>query len=73
MSMASGLVVRYLRMRYGYGAILPKPPIGWCKYFPAPVWYKAWYLVCLRPMWVLDRYLYLRYEKEIVGATWIKS
>lgn len=72
-SIASNIAVKYLQWKYGLAAVCAKPPIGWSKYFPAPVWCKVWYMACLRPMWVVDSMLFKRYEKEVARSIWMKS
>jgi hypothetical protein len=59
------LVVHYLRWRYGGNVYALKPPLGYSQYVPRPVWYRCWYRCWLRPRWVVEQWLFVRYGQAM--------
>jgi len=62
------LVVRYLRWRYGGNGWALKPPLGYSRYLPRPLWYRALYQCGLKPRWLAERRLFNRYGQSMRDA-----
>lgn len=64
----SRIVCAYLRWRHGGNVWALKPPLGWNKYIPASVLYKARYLVFLKPRWMAEKWLFNRFGQPMRDA-----
>lgn len=62
------LVVRYLRWRYGGNVYALKPPLGYSRFFPRPLWYSVFFQFWLRPRWMAERWLFNRYGQPMRDA-----
>ena len=62
------LVVRYLRWRYGGNVYALKPPLGYGRFFPRPLWYRAAFRFWLKPRWLIERWLFNRYGQPMRNA-----
>ena len=62
------LVVRYLRWRYGGNVYALRPPLGYSRFIPRPLWYRALYQCWLRPRWRAEIWLFKRYGQPMRDA-----
>lgn len=59
--LVSRFVCAYLRWRYGGNFSALKPPLGYSKYVPRPLWYRVIYHAFLRPRWQAENWLFIRF------------
>jgi hypothetical protein len=70
--LVSRLVCAYLRWRYGGNVAALKPPLGWGKYLPRPMWYRLLYKGFLLPRWNAENALFSRFGQPMRDA-WMRG